>query len=66
MGGAQGGGARPRADSSALRSTEAMMMRDAEEPVDVVAAKAAALVSQEVCSPLPHPGSVGVHPGAQE
>lgn len=44
-----------------------MMMRDAEEPVDVVAAKAAALVSQEVvCSPLPHPGSVGVHPGAQE
>lgn len=43
-----------------------MMMRDAEELVDVVAAKAAALVSQEVCSPLPHPGSVGVHPGAQE
>lgn len=42
-----------------------MMMR--EEPVAVVAAKAAALASQEVvCSPLPHPGSVGVHPGVHE
>ena len=62
--GVHGGGARPRARSTASRNTETMMRK---QSAAVVAAEAAALVSREaVSSPLPHPRSVGAHLGVQE